>query len=107
MLSGYMTAPRLRITGTLTLLLAVSLPLAPAGAESMAMRDYHLLDIGMSEAEVLHRVGPPDHETVVNDGFFGPSGFVWYYIPTEPRGWITEIIFDSHGRIKDTRRYKP
>lgn len=89
------------------LVLAGMLIAPSVAAESMAMRDYHLLGVGMSEAEVLYRVGPPDRESVLNDGFFGPSGFVWYYIPSKPRGWITEIIFDPRGRIKDMKRYKP
>lgn len=76
-------------------------------AEAMAMRDYHFLDTGMSQAEVLYRVGPPDRESVFGDGIHGASRIIWYYIPSNSRGWITEIIFDSNGVIRDTKRYKP
>lgn len=78
-----------------------------AAAEAMAMRDYHFLDTGMSQAEVLYRVGPPDQESVFGDGIYGASKIIWYYIPNNSDDWITEIIFDSNGRIRDTRRYKP
>lgn len=76
-------------------------------ADTMPMRDYHLLDIGMSQAEVLYRVGPPDRESVFEGGYHGTTKVIWYYIPNHPGGWITEVIFDSHGEIKDTKRYKP
>lgn len=83
--------------------LALSLAVAaPAAADTMPMRDFHLLDIGMSQAEVEYRVGPPDRESVFDGGFHGgPTKIIWYYIPDNPNGWITEIIFDSHGRIRD------
>lgn len=78
-----------------------------AGADSLGMRDYHLLDIGMSQAEVEYRVGPPDRESVFGDGIYGPTRVIWYYIPDRDNGWISEIIFDAHGRIRDLKRYKP
>ena len=90
------------------LLLCGSLPGTPLFADSMPMRDYHLLDIGMSQAEVEFRVGPPDRESVFNGGpYSGPTKIIWYYIPDSPNGWITEIIFNSNGRINDMKRYKP
>jgi len=98
-----MTRPALWVP----LLLAVVLAVPPARADTMPMQDFHLLDIGMSQAEVLYRVGPPDRETVFDGGHHGVTRVIWYYIPHRPNGWITEIIFDSHGRIKDTKRYKP
>lgn len=82
------------------------LPLT-AGANGPSMRDYHLLDIGMSQAEVEYRVGPPDRESVLGDGLHGPTRIIWYYIPDKDNGWISEIIFDAHGRIRDLKRYKP
>lgn len=96
--------------------IAVSLLLLTGGlatallamADTMPMRDYHLLDIGMSQAEVEYRVGPPDRESVFHSGpYGGPGKIIWYYIPRNPNGWITEIIFDSNGEIKNTKRYKP
>lgn len=89
-------------------LLLLAVWLSPvATADGMAMRDYHLLDNDMSQAEVLQRVGPPDRESVFGDGVFGPTRIIWYYIPSARDGWITEIIFDAQGRIRDTKRYKP
>ena len=89
-------------------LLGGSLLSLPSVADTMPMRDYHLLDIGMSQAEVEYRVGPPDRESVFHGGYHGgTTKIIWYYIPDGPNGWITEIIFDARGRIKDTRRYKP
>ncbi|MCS3902726.1 hypothetical protein J2T55_000730 [Methylohalomonas lacus] len=88
-----------------TLLLAL-MPLT-AGADSLDLRDYSLLDTGMSQAEVEYRVGPPDRESVLGDGIHGPTRIIWYYIPASANGWISEIIFDSHGRIRDLKRYKP
>ncbi len=73
------------------------------------MRDFHLLDTGMSQAEVLYRVGPPDRESVFDGGYHGgPTKIIWYYIPARSASaWITEIIFDGNGEIQDTKRYKP
>lgn len=99
----------LRTAVSLLLLLAAGLAaISQAHADTMPMRDFHLLDIGMSQAEVEYRVGPPDRESVFDGGYYGgPRKIIWYYIPQNPNGWITEIIFDSHGKIKDTKRYKP
>lgn len=83
------------------------LTFGPGRADTMAMRDYHLLDIGMSQAEVEYRVGPPDRESVLDGGLYGVTKTIWYYIPKGPNGWITEITFDANGRIKDKKRYKP
>jgi len=97
----------LRTAVSLLLLAAGLAAMSQAHADTMPMRDFHLLDIGMSQAEVLYRVGPPDHETVFGGSIHGITRVIWYYIPQNPNGWITEIIFDSHGRIKNTKRYKP
>lgn len=99
--------PRLIPALALPCLLSTALFSPPLPADAMAMRDYHLLDTGMSQAEVLHRVGPPDQESVFDGGYYGPAKVIWYYMPQRSSGWITEIIFDSNGRIKDMKRYKP
>ena len=90
----------------LSLLLALSVPLS---AGEIDMRDYNLLRRGMSEAEVLYRIGPPDHETVYNDYHGIVQRKIWYYIPDgrKSRQWISTITFDSHGIVTELRRERP
>ncbi len=90
------------------LLFAMSLP---AFADSVSMKDYSLISNGMSEAEVLYRLGPYDHETVMTGLYNAVENRTWYYIPTagevSNRQWITEIRFDGNGRVVSRERYKP
>ena len=79
-----------------------------APADMIPMRDFILLEQGMSEAEVLYRIGPYDYETVNTDHHHNIVDKIWYYIPAD-RGsdkWITEIIIDRNGRIKAMERYR-
>jgi hypothetical protein len=80
-------------------------------ADSVDMRDYNLISNGMSEAEVLYRLGPYDHETVATGFFNNVLHKTWYYIPRQDevsnRKWITEIRFDSNGRVTARERYRP
>ncbi len=89
---------------------AVLLALAtvPAAAGPVKMRDYALLRSGMSEAEVIYRLGPCDHEVVYQD----PRNYllrkVCYYLPG-PRpsgGWITEVRYDHGGQVTALARYR-
>lgn len=79
-----------------------------AGADMIAMRDYNLLTRGMSEAEVLYRVGPYDHETRYSDYDHNIIRKVWYYIPARStsNSWITEIEFDQSGVVQSLTRYR-
>lgn len=72
-----------------------------ASADEIDMRDYIKLSKGMSEAEVLYRLGPPDHETVKSDYHQNVLRKSWFFIPLPQNTgkWITEIEFDSNGRI--------
>jgi len=86
--------------------------LSPAvSAESVSMQDYNLLSNGMSEAEILYRLGPYDHETVTTGYYNNILHKTWYYIPlpdeNSNRKWITEIRFDGNGRVSTLDRYKP
>lgn len=85
----------------------VSLPLL---ADSVPMRDYNLLSRGMNEGEVLYRLGPPDHQTVAYGAYDYILGKTWFYFPAphevSNRQWITEIHFDSKGRVSQLERYK-
>lgn len=87
----------------LSVVLLSALVWLPSASADMDMRDYHLLDIGMSLAEVEVRVGPPDREVVYSFG----DRIIWYYLPDSKYGWITEIIFNSGGRVNNLKRYRP
>ncbi len=93
------------------LFLALSLALlpvliAPARADMIPMRDFIRLKNGMSEAEVLYRVGAPDHESLFLDYNHNLLHKVWYYIPagTASNSWITEITFDHAGAVQSLER---
>ena len=74
------------------------------------MRDYNLLSTGMSEAEILYRLGPYDHETVTYGRFYTIFQKTWYYIPgrdeTSNKRWITEIQFNDRGLVTGLDRYR-
>ena len=93
----------------LILLLLATTP-ASAIAGAVAMRDYNLLSTGMSEAEILYRLGPYDHETVTYGRFYTIIRKTWYYIPdreeTSNHRWITEIQFDAGGLVTGLDRYR-
>ena len=80
-------------------------------ADSIPMSDYIRLKTGMTEADVLYRVGLYDHETIATDYFQNVIRKTWYYIPAHSEmcnaKWITEIVFDGAGRIITIDRYKP
>ncbi|MEZ5445821.1 MAG: hypothetical protein R3F45_08600 [Gammaproteobacteria bacterium] len=81
---------------------------ASAVAGEVDMRDYIMLEEGMTEAEVLYRLGPYDYETVYSDYYFLPIRKRWAYLPAYgKRGWVTEITFDHRGRIQQIERYRP
>jgi hypothetical protein len=68
---------------------------------------YKFLEPGMDEAEVLLRVGPPDHADVLENVFGGKSGEKWSYIPDRPHGWLTIIWLDGFGRVLHIERTRP
>jgi len=80
----------------------------PATADMIPMSQFRLLKTGMTESEVLYRVGPGDYESVRSDHFDNVLRRVWAYIPTrqDPDTWITEIEFDHSGVVQDLRRYR-
>ena len=77
-------------------------------ADAIAMRDYITLRTGMSEAEVLYKFGPSDHETIRSDRLDFILSKTWFYIPIKSSTdkWITEIKFDSNGRLIKRDRYR-
>lgn len=80
-------------------------------ADSITMSEFIRLKTGMTEAEVLYRVGLYDHETITTDYFQNIINKTWFYIPSHSEmsnaKWITEIEFDGSGRIINMDRYKP
>ena len=94
------------------LLLALTSLAKSALASEVDLRDYIKLDEGMSEAEVLYRLGPYDYETVYGLGF-GYHGRLptykrWAYLPQHGHdGWITEISFSYDGHVCNLERYRP
>ena len=92
------------------LILTTTLLLADVRAESITMTDYNLLRKGMTEAEILYRVGPYDHETVNYDYFHNILHKTWYYIPGQAeisdRQWITEVRFNASGIVEHLDRYR-
>lgn len=104
-------APRLKPANSVRLGLAafcLASGTSIACADMIAMRDYIYLSRGMSEAEVLYRVGPYDHESRYTDHDHNVVRKVWYYIPARPtsNSWITEIEFDQNGVIQVLTRYR-
>ncbi len=77
-------------------------------SEQMDMRDFIRLSEGMTEAEVLYRVGPPDYESVYHDNHY-VTRKIWYYIPERSgsSGWITEIVYHHDGTVTDLKRTRP
>jgi hypothetical protein len=77
-------------------------------ARSIDLRDYVLISRGMSEAEVLRRLGPPDHEAFrYFDYGRGTEVKTWSYLPEKGRSgqWTTEIVLESR-RVISKERYK-
>lgn len=82
---------------------------ATVHAGAVDLRDFGLLRRGMSEAEVLYRLGPYDHETVHHDHHHHVVRRTWYYIPdgSYSGDWITTIHFDASGRVRSLERTRP
>ena len=77
-------------------------------ADMIPMRDFILLKRGMSEAEVLYRIGVYDYESVRTDYHHNVVEKRWYYIPVNKGSnqWITEIVINHFGEIKSLDRYR-
>jgi len=90
------------------LLILASLYSFTISADGIDMRDYITLRSGMTEAEVLYKFGPSDHETIRSDRLDFILSRTWFYIPDRSSNdkWITEIKFDSNGRLIKRDRYR-
>jgi hypothetical protein len=78
-----------------------------AAAGEIRFGDYKFLELGMDEAEVLLRVGPPDREQVIENVFGAKGGEKWSYVPDGPNGWLTILWFDAFGRVIHIQRDRP
>lgn len=96
----------LRTLTALALLTALFLPLQAESA-AIPFHKFRLLQEGMSEGEVIMRVGPPDRETLINNQFQYKK--IWYYIPdgSYSGDWLTTITIDANGRVIEIEREKP
>ena len=76
-------------------------------ADAIEMRDYITIRTGMSEAEILYKFGPSDHETIRSDRLDFVLSKTWFYIPIRSSNdkWITGIKFDSNGKLIKLDRY--
>ena len=101
-----MNAANLRM---ITLLCVCGIGAGTAQAGAVDLRKFALLRDGMTEAEVLYRLGPYDHEAIYYGHYDAPVKKVWYYIPNGHYSgdWITEITFDSNGLVQKLDRFKP
>ena len=79
-----------------------------ASADAIDMQDYNLLRNGMTEAEVLLRIGPSDHEIVRGNRDNFISSKTWFYIPKQGsrNKWISELRFNADGVLISRDRYR-
>ncbi|NIP73725.1 MAG: hypothetical protein GWO16_12165 [Gammaproteobacteria bacterium] len=78
-----------------------------AAADAIPFHKYRLLREGMSEGQVLLRVGEPDRETVISNDYIYRK--IWYYLPDGRYSgdWLTVITFDANGKVIRLERSKP
>lgn len=88
-------------------LVLLALTVRPVAADAIPFHKYRLLREGMSEGQVLLRVGEPDRETVISNDYIYRK--IWYYLPDGHYSgdWLTVITFDANGKITRLERSKP
>lgn len=83
----------------------ITILVSPVSADQVDLRDFGLITVGMSEAEVLVRLGPPDHESFEG---FTPSNLLIksYFYFSEPGRHqdITTVIRFEGGRVTRKER---
>ena len=79
-----------------------------ASADAIDLNEYALLKNQSSEAEVLYKLGPPDHETINDDCYNHVLNKTWYYIPKTKGSnkWISEFRFNGNGKLISKDRYR-
>lgn len=82
-----------------------------AMSDAVPFSDFKFIDTGMSEGEVLYRIGVPDHETIQSDFYHNIIRKTWFYIPEKrtpsSKRWISEVTFDFRGNVSNVKRYRP
>ncbi len=91
-----------------SILLFVLLYANQASADAIDMKDYLILKNRVSEAEVLYKLGPADHETINDDCYNHVLNKTWFYIPKTKGSnkWISEFRFNGNGRLISKDRYR-
>lgn len=76
-------------------------------AAAIPFDDYLFLKEGMSEGEVLVRVGPPDFISGVDNFYLHRK--IWYYLPDGNYSGdrLTQLTFDVRGRVIQIERINP
>ena len=105
------TSPRLEEFRPLLEPTPASLP--PRAEEALPYHEmpfevYRMLSLGMSEAEILKRAGPPSYVVPNTTGAFGllapiSSASRYYYLGD----WIVTVTFDLSGRVINLDRSRP
>jgi hypothetical protein len=105
------TSPRLEEFRSPLEPMPASLP--PKAEEALPYREmpfevYRMLSLGMSEAEILKRAGPPSYVVPNTTGAFGllapiSSASRYYYLGD----WIVTVTFDLSGRVINLDRSRP
>ncbi len=78
---------------------------SPVAAGQVDLREFGLIQRGMSEAEVLVRLGPPDHESF--EGFTSNNRLLksyFYFSEPDRHQDITTVIKFKGGRVVRTER---
>lgn len=75
---------------------------SPALAGDAAMRKF--IGKGMTESEVMAKIGPPDYESETSGGGAEIVEKAWTYFPTEgDRDMLTRIVIKG-GRVQSVER---
>jgi hypothetical protein len=74
----------------------------------MPFEVFRMLSLGMNEAEILHRAGPPSYVVPNTTGAFGllapiSSAARYYYLGD----WTVTVTFDLAGRVINLDRSRP
>lgn len=90
----------------LTIAFLIALLPSLVAAAQVDLREFGLIQRGMSEAEVLVRLGPPDHESFEG---FSPNNLLLksYFYFSEPDRYqeITTVIKFKGGRVVHKERF--
>ena len=84
----------------LAIVCLTSMLVSPISAGQVDLREFGLISLGMSEAEVLVRLGPPDYESF--EGFSSNNLVIksyFYFSEPDRHQGITTVIQFKGGRV--------